>query len=196
MVNRSLTANSNWLPNTNFLIRNNIIERSGGNGMIIRVSAKPIIEYNIFKQCGLKTSGNAVFTFNCDDAIVQFNESYLTVYNTGDADAAGFDSDYRCKRSIFQYNYSHDNDDGFILVCCQGGSDRFNDSTVVRYNISQNDKVVDGGIFRISGQTTNTFIYNNVIYSGSSVTPKRIIYHKSWDAYPDKTNYFNNIFYM
>ena len=194
---RSLTNNTNWTPSTNVIVRNNWIENSGGNGMIIRVASKPLIERNVFKHCGQTVSGNAVFTFNCDDALVQYNESYLTVFNVGDADASGFDSDYRCKRSIFQYNYSHDNDDGFIVVTCWGGADRFNDSTIVRYNISQNDGgagSTTGGIVYLSGTPTNTLIYNNVIYSGPSNSLKRVVFHNSWNGYPDYTSYYNNIF--
>ena len=196
---RTLTTNINWYPSTNYIFRNNWVERSGGNGLITRVAVNPLIEHNVFKQCGLKTSGNAMFVFNCDDALVQFNESYLTVYNEGDADASGFDADYRCKRSVFQYNYSHDNDDGFMVVTCQGGTGRFNDGTIVRYNISQNDGgrgSSSGGVIYLSGQTTNTTIHNNVIYSGATNSLKRVVYHNNWSAYPDGTNYFNNIFYI
>lgn len=196
--NRSLTSNTNWYPSTNVKLKNNWIERSGGNGAIIRVASFPVIENNTFKQCGVKTSGNAVFVFNCDDAVMQYNEVYQTVYNAGDEDASALDADFRCKRTIIQYNYSHDNDDGFLVVCCQGGSTRFNDGTIVRYNISQNDggRGGQGAIIRLSGQTTNTKIYNNVIYSGSGNSFKKAIYHKSWDAYPDNSSYYNNIFYL
>jgi hypothetical protein len=196
---RTLTTNTNWTPSTYLIVRNNWIENTGGNGMIIRVASMPLIERNIFKHCAQTVSGNAVFTFNCDDAFVQYNESYLTVYNAGDADASGFDSDYRCKRSVFQFNYSHDNDEGFMVVTCQGGSDRFNDSTIVRYNISQNDGgagSTTSGIVYLSGTPTNTLIYNNVIYSGPSNSLKRVVFHNSWSGYPDNTSYYNNIFYI
>ncbi len=187
---RTLTTNTSWYPSTNIVIRNNYVERSGGNGLIIRDAQSPLIEYNVFKKCGLKVNGNAMFTFNCDDALVQYNEASETVYNEGDVDASGFDGDFRCKRTLFQYNYSHDNDGGFMVVVCLGGPTRFNDSCVVRYNISQND---GGKIFHISGQTTNTFIYNNTIYMGGN----REAYaadHSSWNSWPDSTFYFNNIF--
>ncbi len=45
----------------------------------------------------------------------------------------------------------------------------------VRYNISQND---GGKIFRISGQTTNTQIYNNTIYVDPTMS-SQVIWHKS-----------------
>jgi len=187
---RTLTTNTNWYPSTNIIIRNNHIERTGGNGLIIRESSFALIENNVFKKCGLKVNGNAMFTFNCDDALIQYNESMETVYNPGDIDASGFDGDFRCKRTLFQYNYSHDNDGGFMVVVCLGGETRFNDSCVVRYNISQND---GGKVFHISGQTTNTFIYNNTIFLGEEQQAAAID-HTSWDAWPDSTFYFNNIF--
>jgi len=189
---RTFTTNTDWYPSTNVVIRNNVIERAGNNGLIVRVCDGALIEHNVFKRCSLKGSGNAMFPFNCDNTIVQYNEAYLTVYNPGDNDASGFDSDYRCKNSIFQYNYSHDNSRGFMVVCCKGGSTQFNDGTIVRYNISQND---GGNVFRISGQTTNTLIYNNTIYLGPA-TSSRIIWHKSWNgAWPARTRYYNNILY-
>lgn len=196
---RTLTSNTNWYPSTNLIIRNNTLERIAGNGLIVRVAANPLVEKNVFSYCSLKTSGNAMFSFNCDDAVFQFNEAKYTVYNPGDTDASGFDADYRCKRTIIQYNYSHDNDDGFVVVTCQGGSDRFNDGTIVRYNISQNDGgrgSSTGAIVYLSGQTTNTTIHNNVIYSDANNAFKKVIFHNSWSAYPDRTNYYNNIFYI
>jgi len=188
--NRTPTENINWYPSLNIVIRNNWIERTGANGLIVRAAKAPLIEYNVFKQCGLKASGNAMFPFNCDDALFQFNEAFLTVYNPGDYDASGFDADYRCNRSVFQFNYSHDNDGGFMVVVSDGGATRFNDGTIVRYNISQND---GGDIFHIAGKTTNTLIYNNVIYSDTR-KPDYIIKHKYWNSWPDSTVYINNIF--
>jgi len=188
---RSFDDNMNWVPNRNVVIRNNVVERSGQNGLIVRCCEGARIEYNVFKDNGAKGSGNAMFPFNSNNTLVQFNESYGTIFNPGEVDGGGFDSDWQCKNSLFQYNYSHDNDHGFMLVCCQGGPRNFNDGTVVRYNISQND---GGNAFRISGQTTNTRIYNNVIYLGPQMDT-RVVWHKSWQGWPDGTSYFNNIFY-
>ncbi len=64
-------------------------------------------------------------------------------------------------------------------------------NVVIRDNVIVND---GGNVFRISGQTTNTHIYNNTIYLGSSMST-RVIWHKSWKAWPDETRYDNNIFY-
>lgn len=182
-----------WYPSLNIVVRYNRFERTGGNGMVIRVADGPLVEHNTFYSCGLETTGNASYPYSCDNALWQFNEASHTVYNDGDADASGFDSDYFCKNTIIQYNYSHDNEWGSVLVCCNGGIDRaFNDGTIVRYNIFQND---GHHMVRMSGTTSNTYIYNNVFYVGEELEDVELLWHKKWKGYSDKTYYDNNIFY-
>ncbi len=187
-----------WFPSRGVVIRGNTFERIARNGLLVRGSVAPLIERNYFRECGLLGSGNAMFVFHCDDALIQFNESCFTKYNPGDSDAAGFDSDYNCRRSVFQFNYSHDNDYGFMLICSQGGRvNGFNDGTIVRYNISEND---GGNLIRISGTVTNALIHNNTLYAKRDMAnpraagePPRIIYHKTWQGWSDGVSFFNNI---
>lgn len=187
-----------WFPSRGVVIRGNTFERIARNGLLVRGCAAPLIEQNFFRECGRLGSGNAMFVFHCDDALVQFNESCFTKYNPGDSDAAGFDSDYNCRRSVFQFNYSHDNDYGFILICSQGGrANGFNDGTIVRYNISEND---GGNLIRISGTVTNALIYNNTLYAKPGMAnpraagdPPRIVYHKTWGGWSDGISFFNNL---
>jgi hypothetical protein len=190
----------NWFPSERILIRNNRFERSGANALIIRAAESPVIEYNLFNQCSIKGSGNASFPFNCDNAIFQYNEACFTVYNTEadswdgkkDADAGGFDSDWNCRNTIIQYNYSHDNGFGGVLICCDGGSKTsFNDGTVIRYNIFEKN---GHHSIRTSGPTTNSKVYNNLFYSGLDQDSVMPVYHKSWGGYSDSTLYQNNIF--
>ncbi|WP_458788369.1 hypothetical protein, partial [Vallitalea sediminicola] len=65
----------------------------------------------------------------------QYNEAYLT---HGTRDGQGFDCDYYSTGTTFQYNYSHDNEGGFMLVCSPKNS-TINYHSVIRYNISEND---------------------------------------------------------
>lgn len=190
----------NWYPSENVVLRNNTFERAGANALIVRVSKAPLVEYCLFTHNGWKGSGNASFPFNCDDALFQFNEACYTVYNSEadswdnrkDADAGGFDSDWNCKRSVFQYNYSHHNGYGGILICVDGKSKTgFNDGTIVRYNIFEDN---EHHIVRTSGPVTNTRIYNNVFYSGDLSHPVMLLFHKSWGGYSDGVDYTNNIF--
>ncbi len=190
---RTIDTNTDWTPSLNIVIRNNMIERTGGNGLIWRVSHRPLVEYNVFCECATKLSGNAMFFFNCDSATAQFNEAYLTVYAPGETDAGAFDADYRCKNTIYQYNYSHDNGEAAFVAPSNGtSSTAFQDGAVFRYNISQNDK---REVFHVSGPITNTTFYNNTVYLGSHLSDIIIIYHKSWGGYPDRTSYYNNIIY-
>lgn len=191
----SIGKTNDWYPSLNIVVRNNRFEKIAGNGMVIRISDGALAEYNTFYMCGLTTTGNASYPYNSDNALWQFNEASHTVYNNGDADASGFDSDYFCKNTIIQYNYSHDNDYGSVLVCSNGNIARaFNDNTIIRYNIFQND---GHHMVRMSGSTTNTYIYNNVFYASEDMDNNDLLWHKEWGdgAYPDQTNYSNNIFY-
>ena len=189
---RSLSRNINWVPSKNIIIRNNLFERTGANALIVRVSQNPVIEHNLFSYCAIKESGNASFSFNCDNAIWQYNEASFTKYNKGDADAGGFDSDYKSKNTIIRYNYSHHNEYGGILVCCMGGSGRFNTGTLVYYNLFVNN---ENHTIRTSGPVEGTVFLNNVIFNSPDDTTT-IIWHKDWSGFSNSTDYTNNIFYI
>ena len=201
--NRTFSSNDNWKPSKNFVIRNNIFERSGANALIVRVAIDPLIEYNTFYQNGIKASGNAAFNFNTDGALWQFNEASFTKKNKDDADAGGIDSDYKSKNTIIQYNYLHDNDFGMLVTGGPKKNDgsNFNDSTIIRYNIFERDGLVkrDGEsafTFKIGGNATNTFIHNNIFYVSDSQGIVDMVYHRNWGGYPDNSYYFNNIYYL
>jgi len=201
--NRTLTTNTNWHPSLNMHFKGNTFEECASDGLIVRVAHKPIMEYNLFTRCSYKLSGNACFSFNTDSAIWQFNESRYTIYQTGDHDAGGFDSDYKSKHTIIQYNYSHNNEYGGILIT--GGPSSyggFNEGTLVRHNIFYNNG--HHGI-RLSGMVTNCRIYNNTSYNDDNTKEPtqpydeygnfRMHYHKNWGGWPSNTRYSNNIYY-
>jgi hypothetical protein len=182
-----------WLASTHVVLRGNTIERTAHNGLIIRVCADPLIEHNLFRECAIEGSGNACFAFDCDRALFQYNEACGTKYNPGDSDASGFDSDWNCRDTVIQYNFSHDNDYGFVLLCCLGGG--FNDGTIVRGNVSLND---GGNLIRVSGTVTQAKIYGNTLYARPGMTnpkpgdPPRIVYFKTWKGWSDGVDIFGN----
>ena len=196
---RELRVNSNWTPNQQYVIRNSVFERTGANALIVRVSDGAVIESCLFDHCSIKESGNAAFNFNTDGTLWQFNEFTATKANVDDEDAGGIDSDYRSKNTIIQYNYCHDNDFGMLVT---GGPGRFNDSTIIRYNIFERDgrmarKGSDGKFaLRFSGSATNTIFHNNVVYLSQDQRDTKIAFHKAWSgSSPNNTFYYNNIFY-
>lgn len=198
---RTLTENTNWTPNLNYVVRNCTFEKSGANALIFRVAENPIVEYNLFTSCSIKGSGNAAFNFNTDNAVFRFNEARFTKYNVGDNDAGGLDSDFRTKNTTLEYNYIHDNDFGILITGGPGTGTGFNDNTIFRYNILENDGVLETAgygawAFKISGNATNTQVYNNVIYVGTTKSYTDIVYHKNWNGgQPDGSFYYNNVFY-
>jgi hypothetical protein len=147
----------------------------------------------LFVKCSSRTTGNASYPYNCNNALWQFNEACYTVYNEGDVDASGFDSDYMCKNTVIQHNYSHHNDWGGLLVCSWGKlKNSFNDGTIIRNNIFQDEK---HHMIRFSGNITNTEISNNLFVTDSEIDDV-MMWYKHWgEIWPDKTVIKDNTFY-
>ena len=89
----------------------------------------------------------------------------------GTNDAEAFDTD-RCDiGAIFEYNYSHENDGGFLLTI------QFSADTIVRYNISQNDgNSTDQG-------NPRSFLMNNTA-GGLQVYDNDIFTNPNTELYP------------
>ncbi|TZF82783.1 DNRLRE domain-containing protein [Pedobacter sp. BS3] len=188
----------NWIPSTDIIIRDNTFKNIAGNGLVVRVAVNPLIESNLFDYCGTTISGNAAFNFNTDGAVFQFNEAMHTVYNTGDTDARGIDSDFRTKNTYIQYNYLHDN--GFGGVVATGGNqesgsipERFNINTVIRYNLIENN---DQQAIAFSGAMKSAEVYNNTVYADETHNSVSIVRLAQWSAKPQNINFKNNIFYL
>lgn len=164
---------------TNVVIRNNSVKDIDSDGIITFGCYGALIEYNVAEACGSYREDDqfngsaAIWCTRGKDCIVQYNEAFHTKALEGNDDGTGFDIDIDAINCIAQYNYSHDNEGGFMLFVDASNSS----GSIVRYNISQNDKK---RIFMIAGGVTpNTQIYNNTIYLGEGATTK-IIDH-TWD---------------
>nr|WP_173023491.1 MULTISPECIES: InlB B-repeat-containing protein [unclassified Pseudoflavonifractor] len=149
---------------TNVVIRNNYVEESGGDAIVPQFCIAPLIEYNVSSGASQNTKDDygamynaAIWPWRCEDALFQFNEAYGTV-NNGDGQAYDCDSS---RGTTYQYNYSHDNEGGFMLLCQSQSIE-----STVRYNISQNDH---DSLFLVSN-TTPAEIYNNTFYIGENLT--------------------------
>jgi hypothetical protein len=175
------------------VIRDNLLEDIGGDGIKPWGSDAPLIERNVVHGARMRCADYAagVWPFDCDDALIQFNE---VSGMKGTKDGQGFDSDFRCHRSVFQYNYSHDNEGGFMLICAPGNS--FNQDTVIRYNISQNDGLNKARVFHISGNVKNTQIYNNTIYIGPKQDLPLLLFTDWSGGNAEGTKFLNNIFFV
>ncbi|WP_230399467.1 carboxypeptidase regulatory-like domain-containing protein [Novisyntrophococcus fermenticellae] len=190
----------------NVIIRNNVLDHIAGDGIVPSGTYGAVIEHNIVKYagCDARPVGSntnlsaAVWPFDTDNSVFQFNEvAYTgTPKNTEISDGEAFDSDYYCINTVFQYNYSHDNDGGFLMIC--GPQYAYTDGTVVRYNISENDGSMNGKrtIFEIGGGggVDHSYIYNNTIYTSEDHKVYSVVRGEPWDGKPKGTHFFNNIF--
>jgi hypothetical protein len=192
-IGRGLT--DNWTPNTGVVFRRNRFSNIAGNGLIVRVAVDALIELNLFDSCGKYISGNAVFNFNTDGTVYQYNEARNTIYNEGDTDARGIDADYRTKNTIIQYNYLHDN--GLGGVTATGGPGvgenpiNFNIGTIIRYNIIENN-ARQGAYF--SGRLENLQVYNNLFFANETLDDIVAIKLNRWTVYPNGASFTNNTF--
>ncbi len=184
-----------WFPSLNVVIRGNLLEDIGGDGIVPLGCDGVLVEYNVLRGAHERANDYAagIWPWSCDNATFQFNEVSGV---KGTKDGQGFDSDYNCRNTLFQYNYSHDNEGGFMLICSDGGAKKEVNvgciGTVIRYNISQND---NHRSFHIGGPVKDTKIYNNVIYIGRELDV-HIFLNSNWSGWANGTSVYNNIFYV
>jgi fibronectin type 3 domain-containing protein len=176
--------NNQW--GTGFHVANNTLNDIGGDGILMRETKDAIVEHNVLTSFGTRvlttTAIAGIWLWNANHTIFQFNEVYGGPASNQDGTA--FDFDYYGIDTVYQYNYSHDNPMGTILLM---GA---NENDIFRYNISQND----GLAFRhfAYNETTSAYLYNNIFYydganhkiNGDSKDETKLGYH-----------FYNNIFY-
>ncbi len=172
----------------NVIIRSNVLDDIGGDAIKLWGTNGGLIEKNLVRNCRARCADNAaaIWPFACDDTLVQYNEVTGT---KGTKDGQAFDSDYQCKRTIIQYNYSYQNEGGFILICSPGNS--YNLDTIVRYNVSVHDGVDSGRVIQIGGNPTNTHFYNNTIVIGPQQSLPLIAFNE-WDGGKAQNTLFSN----
>ena len=182
----------------NVTVRGNTVLTVDSDGIVVSGSQNNLIEHNVVGGAGLVTvagssepSSGGIWTTKSINTLVQYNEAYGVLTQT--TDGQGFDSDLVASNVTFQYNYSHDNQGGFMLM--EGGP-LAGSGLVVRYNLSVNDGWGGvKGVFTFAlGLPQNTSIYNNTIYIGSGVQSNPI-YCDGWNcANTTQTwNFRNNI---
>jgi|GEM_PF-156850 len=178
------TANWEKRKYTNLIVRNNVIHHISKNAMIIRLADGGLVERNLCYETATGTTGNTIFSRSARNTVFQYNEGYLN--RSSDIDGSLYDPDLNSPGTIWQYSYSHDNAHGLIWIC----TSEPDTGVVVRYNISQNDK---GYLMRVNFPFTSVYIYNNVFYIGSHVSPTVI--REDSPSSPHTYYYYNNIIY-
>lgn len=171
-----------WYGHTNVYLAHNTVRDIAGDGIVPSFCVAPLVEYNTADNCNSGRSGVynvGIWPWLCTDAVFQFNEAYNTKTT---ADGQGFDADGGY-RTVFQYNYSHDNEGGFMIMIGDGSVPCF--APVIRYNISQNDR---NYVFTHQ-RGLEAQVYNNTIYN--DVGSVKVQYGGQYGT----GTYYNNIFY-
>ena len=185
---------SKWYASLDVVVRGNQLHDIGGDGIVVVATDGALIEHNVVAHANQRSEGYnvAIWAWSADNTAIQYNEAYGT---KGQRDGEGFDSDWNSRNTVIQYNYSHDNDGGFLLICNEGGHNSEesagNTGTVVRYNISQNDRT--RGI-NIAGPVKDSLIYNNTIYVGPDRKVDLLLF-SDWHGWSESSHFYNNIFY-
>ena len=151
---------------TGVMINNNTVSNVDGDGIISFGSLNPEISHNVVSNASQRSilgsseaSSVGIMVTRDIGALVEFNEVYGTKTQTTDGE--GFDVDLGSSSTTLEYNYSHDNQGGFLLM--MGGA---SDNLIVRFNLSVNDGFSGvKGVFTFDSNQTNTSIYNNTIYT-------------------------------
>jgi hypothetical protein len=213
MNSRGYTRRDEWYPSTNVIVRNNLLEHIPGDGIVPIGTDGAIIEHNVMRDCpdilSHKEAAAGIWPWSADNTIIQFNE---VSGHKAKWDGQGFDSDWNCQNTTIQYNYSHDNYGGFLLVCNNGSNigskgNIGTTNTIVRYNLSINDGIrpyptTQRGKFsptmHISGPNKGTYIYNNIFIipqKAAKDIDRTFVRMDNWGGpWSDKTLFYNNYF--
>lgn len=183
-----VNLNLPWTPATNVVIRGNEVLHVSGDGIVPHVTTGALVEHNRvhgYNEAAVDYNAG-MWTYNGDYTLYQYNE---VSGGKTTLDGMAFDFDNGTKGIIFQYNYSHDNEGGTVLVCQNETNGSVTDG-IFRYNISQNDQyqmitVCDGSNY------SNMQFYNNVFYVAPGINNKMLVNQGG----NGQASFTNNIFY-
>jgi hypothetical protein len=174
------------------VIRDNYAEDLGGDGIVPWTTDGVLVEHNVVMHANQRAGDyNAgIWPWSADNSLFELNESAWT---HGTFDGEGFDSDYNSINTQFIYNYSHDNDGGFMLICTPGNRNPQqnigNTGTVIRQNISRNDH---SRIFNLSG-ADHTTVEHNAIYIGPG-DDVQVLLVSDWEGWSKGAVFRGNTF--
>lgn len=176
-------------PYTNLVIRNNIIHHCAGDGAIVRYAYRPLIAHNLAYENhnapeSLVKHGVALWCRSTDEATFEYNEVHHT---RGSMDGQAFDADLDSYRTLVQYNYSHNNEGGFMLV--YGSSSE----SIVRHNLSVDDGKKGKHIFDFPVWTSPRG--SGIFHDNTIVLPSDSAVVVADEALPT-ARFFHNVFYQ
>ncbi|MGO4860063.1 hypothetical protein [Arthrobacter sp. 2MCAF14] len=163
----------------------------GGDGVVLRVSTGALVAHNTVDGFNERSAAyNAgMWSWNADHVTYEYND---VSHGHGVLDSMAYDIDGANNGNIYQYNYSHDNEGGFLLICNAPGAKT--SDNIARYNVSINDRNTwspPSGVITVGcgAPTTNTQVYGNTIVTNQAGTAMVSDYHSRGGV-----TFRNNIF--
>jgi len=210
-------GNEQWYANKNVSLTGNTLTDVQGDGLLIIGCNGARIENNFanntycvnestlkkHKATGLTTSVAVMWTQNVDKGYVQYNDvgyTNLPDHANGGADGTPFDIDGLCTNHFIRYNYSHNNEGGFILLCefppsflSATWQSMLKETThQIGFNLSVNDGCKPGyAVFIVTSTLAQMNIVNNTFITRSGSTSLLMATETVMTGYTFK----NNIFY-
>ncbi len=182
-----------WNPSLRVVIRDNHVEDIGGDGIVPWATDGALVEHNVAKDCNMraKTYNAGIWPWSTDNTVMRLNRASFTRTTM---DGQGFDSDYNSRNTVIEYNLSHDNEGGFLLICTPGKRNQKenlgNLGTIARYNISRNDRA---RVFHVSA-AEQTKVYGNAIYVGADLDVQMVLL-ADWSGWPKGVEFRDNLFH-
>lgn len=191
---QSYHANRNrWFPSLGVIIRDNWLGDVGGDGIVPWATEDALVEHNILvganERAGSYNAG--IWPWSTDHTVLRLNRAsgVRTL-----RDGQGFDSDYNSRDTVLEYNLSHDNDGGFLLICSPGkrnpAENWGNRGTIARHNISRNDHA---RIFHVSA-VEDTRVERNAVYVGPGLDVQMVLL-SDWTGWATNLEFRANLFH-
>lgn len=203
-------GNSSWIGSSDVVIENNYVHDVAGDGIVPINTTDCLVQYNLIDNSA-DTNWNysnnpnhaALWTWDTDNVTFRYNEACNTSKEgwnlgiSGTNDSMAFDFDYGVQNCLYEYNYSHDNYGGFLMLCPGPGATVNN---IARYNLSVNDGLYDGApMIRVGGGkygSNGVQIYNNTMYWAETGYSVALAPTSNWEgSVVTEVSIFNNIFY-
>lgn len=151
--------------NQNVVLRGNSIARTGADAIVVEYCNKVLVERNVGYNAGEKTDFGrpsviaGIWQSNVNDPVFQYNECARTRFFRGDGMA--WDMDWGSGgTSVYQYNYSHENEGGMMMDCAFSSPNY--KAWIMRYNLSVNEPGAQWTV--TSNYVGNIHFYNNTVY--------------------------------
>ena len=170
--NGTFSKRSTWFPGKNLVIRGCTLNDIGGDGIVIKAFDTALVERNkvLYTRMRARDNAVAIWPHSSDHTVIQYNEVAYTKNTNRANDGQSFDIDGNCRNTIIQYNYSHDNDGGFMLVISDAinADNVMTGNSIIRYNLSVNDGLKRKRLFNFAGVTDSTAVQGNVFYNNAA----------------------------